>query len=206
MMRGVLIILLAVGFSFAQKVLHVSTIPGKADVYVESIRPDHTRYPSYHSPTYIPVSEEQTLNGSVLISIFSPGFADTTMQVKLADKDTSFLIVSLRPTYDERVLKKQQSEIAKRGRRQFGYKLMFGSIIPFTVGLVSGALTYYHISQAEDAKKTIDYSAILESERVQKAQRDFDDHRDKANTAKTVTWTSLSIGASLLAIGFVLSF
>ena len=206
MMRVVLILLLAVGCSFAQKVLHVSTIPGKADVYVESIRPDHTKYPYYNSPAYIPANEEQVLNGSMLISIFSPGFADTTLHVKLADKDTSFLIVSLRPTYDEKVLKKQQSDIAKRGRRQFGYKLMFGSIIPVMVGAVSGAVAYYHVGQAEDIKKKIDHSAVLETGRVQKAERDYEDHRDKANSAKTVTWTSLSIGASLLALGFVLSF
>jgi hypothetical protein len=206
MMRIVLILLLAVGCSFAQKVLHVSTIPGKADVYVESIRPDHSKYPYYTSPAYIPANEEQVLNGSMLISIFSPGFADTTLQVKLADKDTSFLIVSLRQTYDEKVLKKQQRDVAKRGRRQLGYKLMLGSIIPVMVGAVSGAVAYYHVSQADDIKKKIDLSSGLESERVQKAQRDFDDHRDKANSAKTVTWTSLSIGASLLAIGFVLSF
>ena len=203
-MRLILAILLAVSATFAQKVLHVSTIPGNADIYVECLRPDRTSLPHHVSPAYIPANPNS--EGNILISIFSPGFADTTINVTLSDKDTSFLIVSLRPVYDKKYLQWQEAQVSKRARRQLGYKLMLGSIIPFTASLIAGAVTYYQIDKANEHKDIVENSAIMESERVQKAQREFKQHKNSAKNAKTTTWTTLSIGASLLAVGFVLSF
>lgn len=206
MLRLLLAILLCTGVTFAQKVLHVSTIPGHADLYVEDLQPDHTRDPHYTSPAFIPVSEDASLEGSTLISIFSPGFADTTIQVKLSDRDTSYLIVSLRPVDSENILERQESQLSKRGRRHLGHKLMLSSIIPFGISLAAGAYTYYNIHKAEEKKDILKESLIYSGDHVQQVKRDFKDYRHNAQKGKTTTITSSIIGASLLSIGFIFSF
>ena len=79
---------------------------------------------------------------------------DTTIRVRLSAKDTSFIIVSQQPILDEEFLRAQESDISKRNRRVFGKDLMKYSLIPFALSLVSGAITYYEISKADDSKKT----------------------------------------------------
>lgn len=206
MFRILLILLICAVSAFSQKVLHVSTIPGHADLYYQDLEHDHTRNPHYHSPAFIPVHNEDASEGFVLVSVFSPGFADTTMQVKLSEKDTSYLIVSLRPLLSEPLLEKQQSELSKRSRRNFGYKLMYTSIIPFGVSLAAGAFTYYNINKAEEKKDILESSRIYSDSHVQQVERDFKDYRDNAKTGKATTVTSFIVGASLLSIGFILSF
>lgn len=206
MLRITLILLFCAGWAYSQRVLHVSTIPGYADIYVEELRPDHTQEPHHTSPAFIPINEDNSLDGVILISLFSPGFADTTIQVKLSDRDTSYLIVSLRPIDSEILLDKQQSKLSKRSRRTFGKKLMLSSIVPFGFGLAAGAFTYYNIHRADEKRNLLKESLIYSDDHVQQMQRDFEDYRQNAQRGKTATVTSFIIGASLLSIGFILSF
>ena len=107
MIRTLILCLVLVNAALAQKVLHVSTIPAKADIYVQKIRPDHTQNPDYVSPAFIPVSEEQEAEGEIIVSLFHPDFADTTVRVRLSDRDTSYLIMSQRGVLDESLLEKK---------------------------------------------------------------------------------------------------
>ena len=50
------LILCMVACIFADpKVLHVSTIPSNADIYVDEIRPNHAKNPDYISPAIIEI-------------------------------------------------------------------------------------------------------------------------------------------------------
>ena len=192
------------GYAFAEsKVLHVSTIPNNADIYVDEVSPDHSKEPAYVSPAFI--STDVSLASDILISLFNPGFMDTTIRVRLSAKDTSFIIVSQQPILDEEFLRAQESDIYKRNRRVFGKDLMKYSLIPFALSLVSGAITYYEISKADDSKKTIKNSSI-ESDRYQDARDEFRSYQRKARTAKGFTYASFITGVSLLSIGFIFSF
>jgi len=202
---AIVFVLTALAGAQTQKVLHVSTIPRNADVYVDTKNPDHADKPDYHSPDFIPVTPEQDLLGEIQLHLFHPEFTDTTLRVKLSPKDTSYLVVSLQPTYDENLIKEQQGELSKRSRRSFGKKLMFASILPFVAGGAAGAITYYQIDRANSAKKKVD-NAKIKDESLSKTLNDFSDAKDKAKTAKAATITGLSIGASFLTIGFILSF
>lgn len=205
-MNKILLILLCslMGYAFAEsKVLHVSTIPSNADIYIDEVSPDHSREPAYVSPAFIDVND--SLASDVLISLFNPGFTDTTIRVRLSAKDTSFIIVSQQPILDEGFLQAQQSDISKRKRRVLGKDLMKLSLVPFALGLLSGAITYYEISKADDSKKAIKNSSI-ESDRNQDARDEFRSYQRKARTAKGITYASFITGVSLLSIGFIFSF
>lgn len=208
-MKICLVFIIAFFVAFAeaqsQKLLHVSTIPSNADIYIGTTTPDHADKPDCTSSAFIDVSPEQNQTGEILLHLFRPEFVDTTIRVTLSNRDTSYLIVSLRPTYDENLIAKQNSVVAKRGRRSFGHKLMIGSALPFLVGGIAGAVTYYQIAQADDAKKVLEKSHI-HSESYENAKQDFHDSRDKAKTARKATLASLVTGAAFLTVGFILSF
>lgn len=200
------ILLCSWSLAFAQQVLHVSTIPSKSDIYVGTTRPDHANMPDHRSPEFIAINEDQKLQGEILLHIFHEGFSDTTLRVKLPAADTSYLVVSLKQSYDEVLLDEQQKILGKRNRRQIGKKMMWASIIPFAVSGTASIFTLYHIHQADKAKREIKNSAFANPENIQPSMDRFDDARDKAKITKATTLTSLAIGTSLLTIGFVLSF
>jgi len=185
------------------KYLHISTNPSIAEVYINDSHPDHASSPDYNLPGFIPVPEGE---GSLLVSIFRVDFADTLINVKLSDKDTSYLIVNLRPNYDEARTEKQLDELSHRSRRKVGHNLLFASIAPFLAGGISAAITAYEISQADDVKKSIDNSFIKEGEKYQGMRDDFDEYRSNAKTAKRITEGSLIAGGLILATGLILSF
>ena len=206
MFRLIAICLLFANIAFAQKVLHVSTIPSKADIYVQDTRPDHTQDPDFVSPAFIPLNDYQVLEGEILVSLFHPEFTDTTIRVKLSDRDTSYLIVSQRSALDEDILSEQRSELSKRQRKKFGKGLMFSSVIPFAVSAIAGIVSQYEISKANDCKSPLQNSAIAETRHFRQNEQDFKDYRDKAKTSMSVMYTGLAVGASLLTLGFILTF
>ena len=206
MIRLLAICLLLVNVAFAQKVLHVSTIPSKADIYVQEIHPDHTQDPDFVSPAFIPLNEDQVQEGEILVSLFHPEFVDTTIKVTLSDRDTSYLIVSQRSALDEDLLSEQESELSKRQRKKFGKGLMLSSVIPFAVSAVAGIVSQYEISKANDCKSDLKHSAIAETKQYHKTEKEFKDYRSKAKSSRTVMYTGLAVGASLLTLGFILTF
>lgn len=201
-----ILILVLTSLSQAQRVLHISTIPSNADVYIGEIHPDLADKPDCTSPAFIKVSEEQNLQGEVLIHLFHPEFNDTTIRVKLSNRDTSFLVVSLRPTYDDILLDEQQRILGKRSRRVVGKKLMIASAIPFLAGGISSLITLYYINQADDAKNKVERIRIKENETFTATLDEFHESRENAKTARTATLSSLAIGTAFLAIGFAISF
>lgn len=201
----IILVLTAFSASHAQKILRVSTIPNQADIYVGTTTPDHADKPDYKSTAFIDASE-QGANGEILLHIFRQEFNDTTIKVTLSQKDTSYLVVSLRPTYDSALLEEQERILGKRSRRSFGHKLMFASIVPFVISGAASLVTLYQINQANDAKRDIEKTLIVNSDEYQKSLDNFDESRNKAKTAKYTTFTSLAIGAVFLSVGFVLSF
>ena len=206
MKRLIFIVLFALcAYSFAeQKVLHVSTIPNHADIYVNEVKPDHAHKPDFISPAFITLGQNSTSN-EILISLFNPGFADTTLKVKLSDRDTSYIIVSQMPVISEELVKEQQSELSSRSRKGFGKGLMKFSIIPLVVGLAAGSLAYYEIECAKKDKRTLENASIQNDDYIETSDQ-FKKHRDIAKTSKLVTYGALISGAAFLSIGFILSF
>ncbi|MCF0225015.1 MAG: hypothetical protein HUK20_12160 [Fibrobacter sp.] len=200
----ILLFLAMAGFASGQSVkyLHVSTIPGNADIYVGSTAPDYGNAPHYTSPSFIPVEEDH-----VLLALFKPEFVDTLLDVNIpSHKDTSYIIVSLKQSYDNAFIDKQNSFIAKRARRKAGSLLKWTSIAPFVASALSASVTMYHIGKANDAKKILDNSKIANGKNFNQAKEDFSDYRSYAKTGKNISIGTLAGGVLLLTTGFILSF
>ena len=107
-----------------ERYLHVSTNPSGADLYVGNAHPDFSRNPDYRIPAFVsvPLDKDQ-----VLITLFRPDFRDTSINVTLSQKATSFLIVALAPAFDETFLQEQQADLNHRSRRNLGHRLMIAS-------------------------------------------------------------------------------
>lgn len=189
-----------------QKYLHISTIPSNADVYINELKPDHTKKPSAASSTFIPIDEKDIQDNQILVSLFKADFNDTTIRVTLSGKDTSYLIVSMRPNYNEELKKEQEKILKKRYNKSFGRKMIFGSFIPLAVSAISGIITYNEIDKANTVKKNMEQNLLGNDEDFSQAQKKFEAHRDKAETAHTVMNVGVSLGLSLLAVGIILSF
>lgn len=185
------------------KYLHISTNPSYADAYVNNTAPNHAKEPDYKLPGFIPVPAGEP---NIIVSLFRPEYADTTINVTLSKKDTSFLIVSLRPTHDEKITDRQYGELAHRSRKKVGHNLLIASIAPFVVSGVAAAVSYYNIERANDKKDDIDKALIRDSEYYQKTYDKFSDYRDNARKAKKLMNMSLILGGIVFSTGIILSF
>ncbi len=183
--------------------LHISTNPSFADVYVNNTRPDYADKPDYTLPGFIPVPAGEN---SILLTLFRPEFADTSINVTLSQKDTSYLIVALRPVYNEQISKEQYSELSHRNRRSIGHNLLLASIVPFVASGISALVSWYNIEQANDKKDDIDETLFRESEQYQSDYDKFADYRDNARQAKNLAKIGLICGGIVFAAGLVLSF
>ena len=107
--------------------LHIATNPSTVDLFTGTLQPDFASRPNYVSPAFIPVSSG---DDNVTVSFFHPDYADTTINIKLSDKDTSFIIVALRQTYDEETIENNQKLMKHRNKRILGSYLRWASIAP----------------------------------------------------------------------------
>jgi len=205
-LHSLLLALLLFGSARAQesfRYVHVSTNPSYAEAYTNTIRRDFAQNPDYNLPDYIPVPAGEA---SVLVTIFKPGYRDTTINVTLSEADTSYIIVSLTPSYDDAYLSFQQDELSHRTRKNLGRKLMLVSALPLLASGVAAIVTQYNISEARDYREKTEKSLIREGDEYAASLENFESYRDKAKTSKGVTLATLIAGASLLTFGIILSF
>jgi len=203
-----LILMTICGNVFAQQLqsktryLHISTNPSTVDLYTDAKPVDFANRPNYTSPSFIPITEGKD---NITVSFFHPDYADTTINIKLSQNDTSYIIVALRQTYDEEILLSQQEMLKHRNRRNLGRHLQWFSIAPFAIGTVSTIVTLYNISKANDHKKAMEKTRF-KNENYDAHMRDFEDYRNSARTGKNVSKIFLGTGLLLLSAGFILSF
>lgn len=192
--------------AFAQdtpKYLHVSTNPSYADAYVGTLHPNPSRNPDCKLPGFIQVPDGER---TVAVAIFKEGFKDTVLNVNLPESDTSYLIVSLTPSYDDEFLDEQRAALSRRARHNFGFRLMIASAVPFVTSAVAAIVASNSIDKANEKKKFVGQSLFRDSESYNHNLERYGDYRDRAETARTLSIDMLIAGAVLFGIGVVLSF
>lgn len=203
---ALLSLFLMISFGFAKegdKYLHISTNPNNVDVYQGEDRPNFASNPDYCSPDYVVVPQGE---GNVLLTFFREEYADTTIDVKLSDKDTSYLIVSLRQSYDPDFIENQKKQLAHRSRRNLGHILLFTSAIPFAISATSALMTMHYIDEAEASKKRLENSLIHDGDNFIQAEKIFNEQKEDARSAKKAAGISLVTGLAILTVGIILSF
>lgn len=201
-----LLCLLLAGYALAEdgfRYLHISTNPSYADAYINSVHKEFASNPDYKLPGFIKVPAEDP---TVLVTIFKPGFKDTTINVTLSEADTSYLIVSLTPSYDDSYLEFQQKSLSHRARKNIGRKFMIASALPLAASGIAALVAQHDIEQAQKSKDLVEKSVIHEGDGYSKNLEQYGTYRDKASSAKTATFVTLIAGASLLTFGIILSF
>ena len=183
--------------------LQISTNPTTTDIFVNRSNIDFSATPDYISPSFIKLSSKDT---SVKVTLFQIGYADTTINVSLPEKDTSYLIVSLRQSYDEELADMQHKVVAHRNRKALGRKLIWASFVPLVTSAVAAIVTQKYIQDARDDRDAIQNSVIHNGDNYQKKQDSFKDNQSKAKTAKTIGGTTLGVGVVVFSAGLILSF
>ena len=202
-------VLLLLGLCFAdesaprERYLHVSTNPSGADLYVGDAHPNFSKNPDYRIPAFVPVPLDKD---QILITLFRPDFRDTSINVTLSQKDTSFLIVALAPAFDETFLQEQQADLNHRSRRNLGHRLMIASIVPLAASAIATGVSAYEINKANDCKRNIENTVITSGDNYQQDKKDFKEYRDNAKAAKKTALVSLVAGGVILSVGLFLSF
>ena len=203
------LLLLLLGFCLAdesstrERYLHVSTNPSGADLYVGDAHPDFSDAPDYRIPAFIPVPPDKD---QILITLFRPDFKDTSINVTLSPKDTSFLIVALAPAFDETLLQEQQADLNHRSSRSLGHRLMIASLVPSAASAVAAGVAAYEIDKADDIKKDIENTVITSGDNYRQDKKNFKEYRDNAKTVKKTALVSLVAGGIILSVGLLLSF
>ena len=200
------LVLTLASFAFseeAHRYLHISTNPSYADVYVNTSHRNFAANPDASLPGFIKIPADEH---SVLVTIFKPGYRDTTINVTLAENDTSYLIVSLAPSYDDVYLERQQKALSHRTRRNIGFKLAIASGVPLIASGIAALVAEYNIDKADEKKALIEKSLIREGDEYAHNLESYSEHRDNAESAKKFSVGTLIAGAVLLGFGIVLSF
>lgn len=187
----------------AQKYLHVLTNPFTADIYVNDNKPDFASNPDYVSPAFIKVPGSTP---TVQITLFQRDYADTTINVTLSQKDTSYLIVALRQSSDPDLTEMQDKELAHRSRRNLGHHLLIASSVPFIASAISAYVTHKYIESANDEKTHVQNSLIRSGDKYEQHVKNYRNDRDNARTAKKVGAVTLGTGLALMTVGIILSF
>lgn len=194
---------LAIGAQETPKYLHISTNPSYAEAYVSKTRAEIASNPDVKLPGFIEVPAG---DHSILVTIFKPGYRDTTIAVTLSQADTSYLIVSLTPSYDDKLLQHQQKSLMRRARRNLGHKFIAISAAPLIASGVAAFFTSNEIDEANDKKGLVEKSLIREGEEYEANLESYDQHRNRAKTSRNIAIGTLVAGSILLGFGLVLSF
>lgn len=187
----------------APRYLHISTNPSYADAYVNTTRKSFSSNPDAELPGFIKVPAGEH---TVLVTIFKPGYKDTTINVTLAESDTSYLIVALSPSYDEGYLEYQQKKLSHRTRRNIGKRLAIASAVPFVASGIAALVAEYNIEKAQEKKDLVERSIIREGDGYAHNLERYGEYRDNAQSAKKFSVGTLISGAVLLGFGLILSF
>ena len=183
--------------------LQISTTPHEVDIYLQDRDVDFSSTPDFESSSFIPIPDGEN---SIMATLFRNGYKDTTLSITLSSRDTSYLRVTLTPTYDEATLSRQQSILNHRLRKKIGHIFIASSTLPLLASGIFAIATQYNISRAETKKDFIEDSRIRSGDYYQSNLDLYTDYRQNAKTLKNWTLGTLIAGGIFVTAGLVLSF
>lgn len=196
------LLITAFAFSEGERILHVSAHPANSEIYVTESYPDFSKKAEYISPAAIPVDYEAP---SIRITLFKPGFRDSTIEVSIPRLDESYLMVMLQEETRDHVLEEQEKAMTKRTHRVASNWILLGSLIPYGFAVTSAILNKNANDNAEDIRKKLSNHKI-ESEKTRQLESDFRDERRSARNYRKATLWGAGVGTAILALGLYLRF
>lgn len=196
--------LICVTLAFAQgeRTLRISAWPTGTEIYIGEDSPNFANAPDYTTPATIPVPDE---NEFVRLTLFKPGFRDSTIEVTVPNLDSSYLMVILQEENRSYALERQDAALTKRSQKKVGNWMMLSSIIPYGIAVATFILNANANSNADDIKKDLSKHKI-ESEKTASLKHDLKEERHDAENYRKATLWSAGIGTAILAVGLYLRF
>jgi hypothetical protein len=179
--------------------LKVLTDPTEAEVYIDG-RFSRSKWPDQMSPAIF----DNIAKDSLTVSLFRPGYLDTTLLVAVIPNKENFVGVHLVKA-DEGTEKIQRRLIRERGLRRLGLRLSLASLALAAGGGVSAILAQKDYNEALDAKTRLDQASVrdaaydaLVSENGKKTS--------SGNTKSYIGYGLFGAAVTAAAVGLVLYF
>ena len=185
------------------KTLRISTWPAGAEIYLGNRPESFIQNAEMHSPDSISLSPNDS---TVRVTVFKPGYADTTLDIHLKSQTKNFVWIELQEESDLDKLEWQEAILNKRENRRTGKLLFFAGTIPLALSGTFFGLAEWKFHQADDTRKKIDNSLIREGKHFQQLQKDFHDDKKSGRNFRTAAFVSLGISAALLGAAAVFYF
>jgi len=206
MVRVFACFLLCVGALHAEndtiRTLHIATWPAHAEVFVES-----PPTPGHAAQRTTPYALEASQDSDwVRLYLFKPGFADTTLDVRIPHNQHSYLMVHLQPETDPSALDKQTEFLQTRSRHLWGFRLLWSSTLPALLAAGFAGVAEYHYQEADTYASRIEGSVFTDGENTRYAQQQFSQSVSNGKEAMNRAKWALAGSALLLATGFILTF
>ena len=207
-MKKVLLIFLFFSASlFAEDSIQfqLSSFPPHADIYLGSRPSSFVQRPLYSTPATIRLPLDST---QVLVTLFKKDYADTTIDIKLSpnEKGEAFITIMLKQELNEKILEQQKKDLFRRAKKDYGKKVLLGTIPASVATIINVLILQYHIRQAEEISQEIEETIIRQNDHFNSLKDEFRHHKHHAENFKRGTVISAAATSLFLIVGCTLSF
>ncbi|MFH0918981.1 MAG: PEGA domain-containing protein [Fibrobacterota bacterium] len=180
--------------------LKVLTNPSEAEVYVNA---QPTRSRGYDQLT--PAVFESPKGDRIRLTLFKPGFLDSTFTVVLSKNTENMVSVDMKAG-DPEYLKLQNRFLSQRMKRRVGFRLSLASVLLAAGGTTSVLLAQKDYRDATDAKNRLDQAAILSGPDYERDVALNKKKNDAGNLKSTLGYGLLGAGTVGLGAGLYFYF
>jgi len=185
------------------KTLRISTWPAGAEIYMGNRPKSFIEESKLKSPDSLNLAVEDSI---LRITLFKPGFTDTTIDIHLKDPAKNYVWIELVEETDLDRLEWQEAILGKRENKHIGKILFRTGFIPLALSGIFAGIAEYKFQSADDKREEIEKSLIREGAHYQKLQDDFKDTRQSGKNFRTATFISLGASALLFAAAAIFYF
>jgi len=180
--------------------LKVLTNPSEAEIYI-NVQPTRSRWFDQLTPAVF----ENPKGDSLRLTLFKPGFLDSTFTVILSKNKENMVSVDMKAA-DPEYLKLQNRFLSQRMKRRVGFRLSLASALLAVAGTTAVVLAQKDYGDAEDIKNRLDQAVILSGPDY---DRDVDLNKQKnddGNLKSTLGYGLLGAAAAGVGVGLFLYF
>jgi hypothetical protein len=180
--------------------LKVLTNPSEAEVY-EDAQPTRSKWYDQLTPAVFDGFDRD----SIRLTLFKPGFMDTTIRVLLAANKENTVSVDLTGA-DPEYQKLQRRFLKQRGQRRLGFRLSLASAVLAACGTAFVFLAQKDYRDAESAKERLDKAVIRTGAEFDATAGENKDKNASGNLKSTLGAGFLGVAAAGFGAGLCLYF
>lgn len=194
--------LLASDFPDSTRTLRISSWPLGAELYLGERPASFVRKSSIKSPHNVPLGSSDSI---VRVTLFKPGYSDTTLDIRVSASPQSFAWVELEEA-DLDKIEIQEQILDRRKDRQIGKILFASSLLPLSLSGTFAAISSHRFRDADRTRKKIESSVIREGEEYRTFEKKFSEAKKSGKDYRTAAAVSLGFSALFLVSAVIFYF